>query len=122
MPIYLFENPKTGEIKEVVQKMNEDHIYSEDGVEWKRIFTIPNASIDVMDSDPYSKDAFMKKTNRNMTVGDMWDISQEMSEKRIQKDGKDYIKENSIKKYEKKTKKDHPLKEGNVFKTKHFSA
>jgi len=121
MPIYLFENPKTGEIKEVVQKMNEDHIYSENGIEWKRIFTIPNASIDVMDNDPYSKDAFMKKTNRNMTVGDMWDISQEMSEKRTQKDGKDYIKEDSIKKYEKKTQKDHPLKNGDANSITHIT-
>ena len=121
MPIYLFESPD-GEVKEIVQRMSEDHVYSENGVEWKRVFTVPNAAIDTQDDDPYSKDAFMKKTNKSMTVGDMWDISQEMSEKRIKKDGKDTIKEKKVKQYEKKTQKDHPLKSGNVFKTKHFSA
>ena len=46
MPIYLFKNPKNGKVKEVFQSMNSDHIYSEDGVKWERVFTVPQASID----------------------------------------------------------------------------
>lgn len=46
MPIYLFKNPKTGKIKEVIQKMTERHVYLENGVEWERIFTSPAGFVD----------------------------------------------------------------------------
>ena len=31
MPEYLFENPKTGEVISVIQGINEEHTYSEEG-------------------------------------------------------------------------------------------
>ena len=39
-----------------------------------------------------------------MTVGDMWDLSKDMSEKRAKKAGKDPVKEKYFKDYEKKRK------------------
>lgn len=102
MPFYLFHNPKTHEIKEVKQKINEPHVYNEGGVEWSRIFTVPNASIDTK-VDPFSSKEFKDKTEKkNMTVGDMWDASKEASIKREQKEGVDKVKESHFEKYSKK--------------------
>ena len=82
MPEYLFENPDTGEVISVVQGINEEHTYSEDGKVFERVFTVPNASVD-SDLDPFSAQQFTDKT-RNMkgTMGEMWDYSKELSEKR----------------------------------------
>ena len=41
MPMYVYKNPETNEYREVFQGMNDKHIYSEDGVEWKRVFFHP---------------------------------------------------------------------------------
>ncbi len=39
MPLYLFQNPKTQEIKEVILGMNDDKAYvDKDQLEWKRLF------------------------------------------------------------------------------------
>lgn len=110
MPIYLFENPKTKEVIEVVQRMNEEHIYIVKGVKWNRVFTKPSASIDTQ-IDPNSSRDFIEKTkNKNYSIGALWDKSAELSEKRAKVDGIDPIKEKEIKKYEDKTKKKHPSK------------
>ena len=40
MPIYEYRNPETGETIEVVQKMNDSHIYIDyDGLEWERVYS-----------------------------------------------------------------------------------
>lgn len=101
MPIYLYSHPETGEIKEVFQGMNDEHSYEEEGVKFKRIFTVPQASIDTK-VDPYSKKDFKEKIcNKKGTIGDLWDASAEMSEKRAAKDGKDAIKEKALDNYAK---------------------
>jgi len=93
MPIYLFQNPNTGEIKEVVQKMNDLHVYKEDGLLWNRLFTIPQASIDT-DIDPLSQNSWNEKTrNKTGTMGDLIDKSRELSDKREKIIGKDPIRE-----------------------------
>ena len=95
MPIYLFENPKTGETVEVIQGMKDRHTFIDDqGVEWVRVFSVPNATIDTQ-VDPFSPKSFKASTDgKNMTVGNLWDKSKEMSEKRAQKLGtKDPVKE-----------------------------
>ena len=84
MPRYLFKNPETGEIKEIFQKMNDVHTYSENGKEWKRIFTLPNATMDLK-VDPFSKKQFIEKTKNVKTYGEAWKISEEMSERRSEK-------------------------------------
>ena len=41
MPIYIYQNPITEEVIEVVQSMSEDHIYfDESGLKWKRVFVV----------------------------------------------------------------------------------
>jgi hypothetical protein len=111
MPIYIYEHPTTKEVKEIVQSMTEAHEYSEGEVKWNRIFVNPTAKIDT-NIDPFSKEAFVKKTGemKGLTIGQMWDMSSELSDKRANKrDGTDPVKEQAIKAYEKKTKKSHPL-------------
>jgi len=111
MPIYLFKNPENGEILEVYQKMDEEHFYTDrDGIRWDRVFLSPNTSIDTKIDENSPSDFVRKTAKKGMTIGDMWDESAKLSEKRRKSQGKDPIKEKAIKKYEDKTKKRHPFK------------
>ena len=99
MPIYVYKHPDKEEYEEVVQGMNEDHIFSKDGVEWQRVFLAPNAAIS-SDVDPFNANGFIEKTgNMKGTIGDMVDYSKELSEKRIEKTGNDPVKEKFYKDY-----------------------
>lgn len=113
MPSYEYIHPDTGKTLEVVQGMKEDHVYiDEHGIEWKRVFNLPNAAIDT-DVDPFSEQAFVKYTaKKGMTAGEMMDLSKGLSEKREKssKGGIDPVKQKSVTKYEKKTGKPHPNK------------
>ena len=43
MPIYVFENPNTGETVEVVQKMTDEHSHvDENDLEWNRVWSPSN--------------------------------------------------------------------------------
>jgi hypothetical protein len=62
--------------------MNDEKVYvDENNLKWNREFVVPQASIDT-NIDPYSKRAFMDKTNKAGTFGEMMDLSKELSEKR----------------------------------------
>jgi len=79
MPIDVYKHPEEEEYREVFQGMNDEHIYSEDGVEWNRVFLSPNASID-NSVDPYNKQHFIDATyNKKGTLGDMMNLSAELS-------------------------------------------
>jgi len=87
MPIYIYQHPKSEKYIEVLQGMNEEHVYfDEDGLEWKRIFTTPNMAID-LETDPFSQNQFLEKTQNAGTMGELWDRSSEMSHKRAEKAG-----------------------------------
>ena len=104
MPIYIYKSPNGEEYKEVVQTMAEDHVYFDsEGLKWKRVFTVPNASI-YTSVDPYSSREFVEKTsNKKGTYGDMMDYSQELSHTRAEKNGGiDPVKEKYYKDYSKK--------------------
>ena len=82
MPYYLFSNPDTEEIREIFFNMNDEKVYiDENNLKWNREFVVPQASVDA-NIDPYSKRAFMDKTNKAGTFGEMMDLSKELSEKR----------------------------------------
>ena len=105
MPLYTFINPHTEEEIDVVQSMKEPHVYvDENGLEWKRKWTLPNATIDA-DIDPFDKQAFNRKidstTGEKGTIGDLWDRSKELSEKRKQKLGYDTVKNKHLDKWSK---------------------
>lgn len=84
--IYLYKNPESGEIIEVVQSMNDVHEYEENGVAFERVWTVPQAVIG-MKVDPYSKRQFLEKTDKPGNVGDLWDRSEELSHMRAEKNG-----------------------------------
>lgn len=109
MPLYIYTNEETGEVKEVLQSMNEEHTYEENGVKWKRIWTIPQGSIDA-NIDPFSLTQFKEKTNKKDSVGSLIDRAKELSEKRAAKSGgKDPLKQKWFKDYSKKRHgKRHP--------------
>lgn len=109
MPIYIFKHPETEEYKEIVQTMNEEHVYTdESGLKWKRVFTIPNATIDTKD-DAWSHNGFVEKTGKMKgTVGDVLDYSSELSAKRAEANGgEDPVKRKAFNDYEKKVGKKH---------------
>lgn len=108
MPIYLYQNEETGEVKEILQSMNEEHVYFENGLQWKRVYTVPSASIDT-NINPFSEKEFVEKTGtKRGTIGDVMDLSSELSQKRAELNGKeDPVKRKMFNDYEKKTGKKH---------------
>ncbi len=125
MPIYLYQNIKTKEVREVLQGMNDTHEYygDEDVPEncWERIYTVPTASIDTK-QDPFSSNQFLDITkSKRGTYGDMLDYSKELSDKRASiVGGEDPIKEEYYKQYSRDRKgAKHPDKMPKVFENKH---
>lgn len=122
MPIYLYKNKDTEEVREVLQKMDEKHVYfGEDGEEWERVWTVPNASIDSLSNcDPFDKRSHVEKTgNMKGTIGDLWNASREMSEKRAEKIGaEDPVKRKFFDKYQKQNKTKHFADRPEVIKMK----
>lgn len=109
MPIYIFEHPKTKKIIEIIQNMSEEHVYiDEKGVRWNRVFTKPQASIDTQIDANSSKEFVAKTAKRGMTVGEMMDLSAELSDKRGGMTGKDEVRDRAEKAYKEKTGKRHP--------------
>jgi len=93
MPTYLYQSPKTGEIKEIIQRISEPHEYKEGNVVWRRVFTVPNAATDTKLNIFSSQDFAEKTKNKKGTLGDLFDRSREASEARERKIGKDPVKE-----------------------------
>lgn len=83
MPIYTFENPNSGEIVEVMQAMNDKHIYiDESGLKYRRLYSSPNMAIDSQFDAFSSKDFAEKTRSKKGTIGDLINKSKELSEKR----------------------------------------
>lgn len=113
MPIYTYFNSETEEYRDIVQKMSDVHEYfGEDGSEntWKRVFTVPHASIDSK-MDPFKAEDFARKTgSKKGTYGDLLDKSAELSHQRAElAGGVDPVKEKYYKDYsEKRRGAKHP--------------
>jgi len=104
MPIYLFKNPTSDKIVQVYQEMNAEHSYSENGIKYERVFTVPNAAID-SEIDPNSAQQFVEKTGKMKgTLGEIWDYSKELSEKRARSSGVDPVRQQAEASYSKKRK------------------
>ena len=111
MPQYSYRNPKTGKTKDVFQTMNEEHSYSEGGVVWERVWTVPQAAVDA-NIDPFNQNAFIDKVGAQKgSMGDCYDRSAELSAKRAEKrGGSDPIKEKYYEAYKNKRRgTEHPL-------------
>jgi len=110
MPIYIYQNPKTKQVKEIVQSIHDKHEYSENGILWDRIFTSPQVNTqEKLSVNSNEKDFARVTKNQKGTVGDLWERSQELSEKRKKVYGKDPIKKKYFDDWSKKRKgKVHP--------------
>jgi len=105
MPIYLYQNPETGEIKEIIQSVHEAHLYVENGIKWERVFTPPQLNTEgTLKADCTEKQFSEFTKNKKGTIGDLWDRSKELSEKRKKIYGKDSVKEKYKKNWSKKRK------------------
>lgn len=119
MPLYLFQHPITGETKEVVQSMTEAHEYSENGVSWQRVYTVPQAASNSQ-IDPFSSNQFIEKTGKQKgKMRDLYEQSQEMSERRKQiTGGVDPVQRAYFDDYQKKVGKKHMKDRPMVIETK----
>jgi predicted nucleic acid-binding Zn ribbon protein len=93
MPVYIFKNDKTGKVKEIVMRMNEEHVYiDESGYRWTRIFSVPKAAVNTK-YDPFSSKDFVRNTRETKgTYGDLQDRAAEAAQKRKDKAGYDPVK------------------------------
>ena len=94
----MFKHPDEERYKEVVQKMKDKHVYFDDnGLEWQRVFVAPTTISVGIQSDMDSSSQFVDKT-KGWSVGEMWDYSKELSEKRKSKRGDDHLERRHAKK------------------------
>jgi hypothetical protein len=109
MPTYIYQNPESGEVKEVIQRMTDTHEYYEDGLKWLRVFSVPRMAIDSQ-VDITNIEGWRKYTNKKGTVGDIMDASAEASSRRAERNGGlDPVKEKFFQDYSKQRKgKLHP--------------
>ena len=110
MPVYIYQNPKTRQVKEILQSIHDKHEYYEDGILWDRVFTSPQVNTqEKLSVNSNEKDFARVTKDQKGTVGDLWERSQELSEKRKKVYGKDPIKKKYFENWSKKRKgKVHP--------------
>jgi hypothetical protein len=99
-PLYEYSNPDDESNRIVLlQSMHESHSYTVAGVEWNRVWTAPQIGIDTK-IDCNDEKKFLTKTEKGGKLGDIWDLSAEMSAKRAEKmGGVDPLKAEADKKY-----------------------
>ena len=103
MPTYIYKHPKKEEYIEIIQSMNDEHVYfDDDGVEWKRQWTNPQLNTE-SSIDPFDSKAFVERTgNMKGTYGDLQNYSKELSEQRKNiHGGIDPVEQKHFKKYSK---------------------
>ncbi len=88
MPMYVFQHPDREEYTEAYFGMNDEKKYiDEEGTEWKRVYLSSQLSVDAK-VDPWDNADFVNKTgNKKGTVGDMLNLSSELSEQRAKESG-----------------------------------
>lgn len=114
MPTYIFQHPVTKKYKEIIQSINEDHTYKDEhGVIWNRVFTVPQLNTEgTLDANCTDKQFAEFTKNKKGTMGDLWDRSAELSEKRKKIYGEDPVKKKYVSDWKKKRKgKRHPTLE-----------
>lgn len=120
MPQYEFANPLDDNDRvDVFFHMNDEKRHIVDGVEWRRVYHSPLASIDTK-LDPRDKNAFVRRTEKYTRVGDFQSLSRDLSDQRASKDGRDGVKEKWLDNYEKtRNGKKHSERIPKVVETPH---
>ena len=88
MPNYTFKHPDREEYEEIFFHMkDEPKSFSKDGVDWQRVFDLPQLST-VGSIDPWNSNDFVNKTaEKKGNFGDLIDTSAELSAKRAEERG-----------------------------------
>lgn len=106
MPVLDFHNEQNGRTISVMVKLSADieafHTQIEDGVTYKRIYAAPAAAVNVAHKDGTKEDFGRITDGKKMTVGQMQDLSKELSVERAAKNGNDPVKEQFYRDYEKR--------------------
>lgn len=122
MPLYTFFNPLNGDTIDVFFHMNDDKKYiDKNGLEWKRKYHSPELNA-TGSTDAWNSKQFVEKTGRNKgKLGDMLDMSADLSKERAsQNNGVDPLKEKYYKRYSKERNGAiHPDKNPKTFENKH---
>lgn len=122
MPLYTFSHPETGELLDVFFKMNDKKEYiDESGTKWIREYHSPELNA-TGKTNPWDSKQFVEKTGRGRgKMGDMMDLSSELSKERAsQNGGVDPIKEKYYNQYSKdRLGSVHPDKMQKTFENKH---
>jgi len=111
MPFYTYINPDTEEMIDISQSINENHVYiDKNGLEWRRVFTVPEVNTHgTLKADATEKQFSEYTRNQKGSMGDLYDRSAELSEKRKKIYGKDPVKKKYFNDWSKKRKgKVHP--------------
>jgi len=115
MPEYLYQHPTDGRIICLIQGINDKHQYIDPkGIKWNRLFTSPQINAQEKLSVNSSEQDFVRVTSSQRgNVGDLFDRSKELSEKRQKIYGKDPVKNKYFKDWSKKRGgKKHPKSHG----------
>jgi hypothetical protein len=114
MPAYDFENPETGEVISAYIPLTAPDSARQfqviDGKTYKRVYSSPLAAVDLAtrQGDGTKNDFYRVTTGkRGMKVGDLWEISQSMSDKRKNLMGTDPVHEEYYRNYEKENGERH---------------
>lgn len=114
MPQYIYQHPTTKKTIEIIQSIHEIHEYiDKKGVKWERVYTAPQLNTEgTLDANCTDKQFSEYTKNKKGSIGDLWDRSAELSEKRKSVYGEDPVKKDYLNKWKKKRKnKRHPTLE-----------
>lgn len=111
MPVYNFASAEGKEISVLVTLAEPDsarHAQVVDGVTYKRVYSAPLAAVDTQKGSLSQEDFNRVTQNKNLKVGDFWNISQEMSQDRADRNGGyDPVKEKMYERHLKEYGKPH---------------
>lgn len=113
MATHQFIHEESGEIIEVRVPTDAPIVQHQrqeiDGKVYKRVYSAPLAAKDTRFGDCSATDFRRKTTDKaGLKVGDMWEISAEMSERRKQRQGHDPVLEQHYANHEKEYGEKHP--------------
>lgn len=110
MPLYTFQS-SDGELLHVTmdtkQPSDAYHAQKKNGKTFKRVYETPRISIDSRVGVSRSEFERATTNKKGLTVGQMEELSKEMSERRAEKEGVDIVKEKYYETYEKDTGTKH---------------
>lgn len=106
MPLYTYIHPETEETIDIIQSVHDKHIYiDENGIEWKRVFAAPEINTKgTLKAETTDKQFSEYTKNQKGSIGDLWDRSAELSEKRKKVYGQDPVKKKYYNDWSKKRK------------------